>query len=831
MALAPSIIINLPGYPFTNLNSTASIAALRALASTALVDGQNIAVDGGLSIGDGGGGLYTWSDLSVVADNGKSVIKPNDTAPLAAGRWVLTGSPPQSVFDDRTSLSNASVAVYFDGSMWAVKDYAALTALTIADTAQGIYVRSTVDLTKVWVRQFSGPVQLQWFGFASANADNSPNFVSLFSYIRAGGVQSVEAINLGLLQWNGGTCFGGISDVDIAYENWFVRGTQFRNLYNWTVSGYQFDKMSHWPVTRKDAVDILKLSLNTVGRFIENVAVGAGGVTFKTVGNPVYTLPYAYPADNFVVGGWAVVASVNNQPGPTYPQCLNNIDIVKIKTITGFGMTFEEPLRYQHLTTSVDMWSSTWAPGVVPSGKARVWALEQFDKWDFERVFDGLDLVFTPFPYSGPQAYINFWGRKVTYRNCKLPGFGMSLTDEYILEDCDIYFNGEGDKINRKIIALRTKFRDSFNITNSGCEDFYAEDCRFFKGTKSFGIDSLSAKKAYLKKCYIEGLNARTGLGLSGSKTFEQCNITALDNEGFNYFTDQAYPISGGITYANGVFTIPFADAAANIAATTTLQYACVEGAQINFAGVADVFTGDAFSGRVLSVTETGAAGSPNYVITTDMPFAAIPTALLGIGAGVPKIRIQRDADLNFIDCYGCNAVRVASEGYKLGYKPWQYRSATYMGKCAQVTSMFSIGKIAKIIVEVIKPKATAGALNLTIQSYNSEDFGIAVKSMALGFDLTIKGKRSYDLLALTGKQASDTATFDGGAITALTANRWTNQNHFAVFGYDPTALAPKDLPEVKVTIITDTGQARELPTTWKDPGGNLVAAISGGLM
>jgi hypothetical protein len=85
----PDVIIQLPGVPFNNLDSAVSIAALRAIASASLANGQNIVVDGATSVGDGGGGLFTWNDLSVADDNGRTIIKPTDTAPLAAGRWII----------------------------------------------------------------------------------------------------------------------------------------------------------------------------------------------------------------------------------------------------------------------------------------------------------------------------------------------------------------------------------------------------------------------------------------------------------------------------------------------------------------------------------------------------------------------------------------------------------------------------------------------------------------------------------------------------------------------------------------------------------------------
>lgn len=91
MALAPSIVINLPGYPFENFPSVATVAALRALPSAGFATGDNYVVDGGAAAADGEGGVFSWNDASVATDDGETVIRPDDTAPGNAGRWILTG--------------------------------------------------------------------------------------------------------------------------------------------------------------------------------------------------------------------------------------------------------------------------------------------------------------------------------------------------------------------------------------------------------------------------------------------------------------------------------------------------------------------------------------------------------------------------------------------------------------------------------------------------------------------------------------------------------------------------------------------------------------------
>ena len=69
--------------------------------------------------------------------------------------------------------------------------HAPLATLVAADPQQGIYVRSTANPNYVWVRQFDGHVNVQWFGAkgdstSSANATNDgPAFLAAIAYLKA----------------------------------------------------------------------------------------------------------------------------------------------------------------------------------------------------------------------------------------------------------------------------------------------------------------------------------------------------------------------------------------------------------------------------------------------------------------------------------------------------------------------------------------------------------------------------------------------------------------------------------------------------------------------
>ena len=98
------IDVEFPG----NISQVASIADLRALPSPFISDGAIYAV--------GDAGIFTYDVGSVEADDGSSVIKPNDITPLQTGRWIISGG---AVFDRglRTALAAPGGAALsnFDG--------------------------------------------------------------------------------------------------------------------------------------------------------------------------------------------------------------------------------------------------------------------------------------------------------------------------------------------------------------------------------------------------------------------------------------------------------------------------------------------------------------------------------------------------------------------------------------------------------------------------------------------------------------------------------------------------------------------------------------------
>jgi len=103
MGLAPSLVINLPGFPFENFPSVGTVDLLRAVSSAGLEIGDNYVVDGSSAAGDGGGGVYAWSPFSTKADDGSSTVRPSDRSPGQAGRWVQAGGSAKLLTDSLSS--------------------------------------------------------------------------------------------------------------------------------------------------------------------------------------------------------------------------------------------------------------------------------------------------------------------------------------------------------------------------------------------------------------------------------------------------------------------------------------------------------------------------------------------------------------------------------------------------------------------------------------------------------------------------------------------------------------------------------------------------------
>lgn len=192
------IDIDFPG----NLASVATVADLRAVPSSQFLEGDLYITRGGGSIGDFLGGLFAWRASSLTADNGVSVIKPNDITSLQAGRWIAIGyigaggmvvAPTLAAL--KALPTSAGVTTY-DGALfnWTLGDYSTTAAADIDVSV--VQATGTPLTTGAWIRQSATKMTFQRTGSPIIRTgggklrDRNDAFdwipVSLHSAIRAG---------------------------------------------------------------------------------------------------------------------------------------------------------------------------------------------------------------------------------------------------------------------------------------------------------------------------------------------------------------------------------------------------------------------------------------------------------------------------------------------------------------------------------------------------------------------------------------------------------------------------------------------------------------------
>lgn len=208
-----SVVINLPPLPVQLLPSVSAFAALRALPSAGLLSGQDYAVDGSDSFGDGGGGLFVWAPASLLDDDDATVIKPSDLTSLQAGRWLLAG---RKFFMDAIDEIEIDVAEQIAEAVaalnTALRNYPSMSAMMAAtvvtagvngylaeegragnfqavvkasytdeiaaDPFKAYFIPITGAPTLVWKRQWSGRAWFEWGGAIANNSTDNGDIIN-----------------------------------------------------------------------------------------------------------------------------------------------------------------------------------------------------------------------------------------------------------------------------------------------------------------------------------------------------------------------------------------------------------------------------------------------------------------------------------------------------------------------------------------------------------------------------------------------------------------------------------------------------------------------------
>jgi hypothetical protein len=143
--------------------------------------GGNIA-SGGLVVGMIVLGIVSGSTFRLLSDQVSAAVVAEAEAAQAAAEAAQAAAEAAAVTavaatadkaDRRLTLANMqavstsafSTMVYSNGD-WSVKVASDYTAAIAADTQNGMFIQSTFDATKVWVREHTGFIYVGWFGAA-----------------------------------------------------------------------------------------------------------------------------------------------------------------------------------------------------------------------------------------------------------------------------------------------------------------------------------------------------------------------------------------------------------------------------------------------------------------------------------------------------------------------------------------------------------------------------------------------------------------------------------------------------------------------------------------
>lgn len=187
---------------FANMPQRVAILAdLKALVIAAAVDGFPVLVQGGAAIGDGAGGLFSYSAASVLADDGANVLTPN----VGAGRWLRQNDKDRvAVADTVAALKALAVSLYASGEAILLRGYYAAgdgggglfrydSASAVADNG-GTVIAPTLGAGR-WVRLVTDAINVRQFGAKADGAtDDGAAFRAAILYLGLLGGGTLKAL-------------------------------------------------------------------------------------------------------------------------------------------------------------------------------------------------------------------------------------------------------------------------------------------------------------------------------------------------------------------------------------------------------------------------------------------------------------------------------------------------------------------------------------------------------------------------------------------------------------------------------------------------------------
>jgi len=618
------------------------------------------------------------------------------------------------------------------------------------------------------------------FGGDPDDVDGLTNAAALMAYNAWGRTQTVAGVAANLFvppgnyNFNHQFCQGFLGGIKRAH--WSGYGAAFHNVYD-PASGSNFGYELPWD--RGSTPD--RLFISGEGKKFATADQGDDTVTLLTPAEAS-----AFAVDDYVMVGCLDIQFYGDPPN------LDLFQFVKVTAVnTGTGaVTFTPPLEKQYRSDF---------PDNGKFGAARMWQMENTagDPWDIDHTFEGLyigDGVSTNPDYR----YIQYIGKKWTFRDCDLPGMSQTISESTLLENCNLRTAGEPDKLV-KFAAYDHCQMQALDFQSSSIDTVTLDSCQF-----SIGLNLGNAKTIYVESCRIPLLSNGSTYGMNRVTTLLNCQIDDTDGP---FGPQRLYPSQGGVeingttsTYSNGVIRLTKATE------PNLIFFNTIPGAWVYLPTTAGNFPGNLGVGVVTSLT----ADATYIYITTTLPFATIPAW------AASAIVFQRTGDLKVTNCTGCDQARLmssAAEGVLTSHlpQPWEYAYSVVTGQSsAQEDVKPDNGTIIRFACNVIRAPVGPVAPKITFTSFNAVTTTAMddPKEYKVIIDLSTLGQRTFTTGALTGLAGTDDVTLAGATQTTLLANRWITNLNWGL-NYDPALDAAYESALVEVEMTIGTGVYR----------------------
>ena len=743
------------------------------------------------------------------------------------------------------------------------------------DPGQGVYIAPGSDTTGAsgaWVRQYSGAVNLAWFGLVSGAFNDAPtiaansaaltNFAIWARYQSSlgfgvdvvvsegfypwdqfitkhwvGGIQLLHITGYGAtfqnvttnaswlytfpLDWPGflqasdrflinSTVVGALAfttitatdvanlvvgdyvmltSLDIQYFGYPPNASQFE--YSVITAINQYSSASPTAITYTTSTGLLAMTFATaplgaaVGSTLNGAAVTVSGMT-ATGGTPPN-------------GTWPIVSTASAGTVITLqtPSGLGTL-VISGGTLAAVGaVTLDRPIRWQHLSTYPDNPSN-----LNPAGAARVWLLKNNGgvsgaplwDWNVKHVYEGLSVLEAMGQTNG-QGYITMAGKYIEWRNATIPGISPSVTQTAKLVGCKFYLPGgsQPDKLIDTCILEDNEIQGSIAFTG-------ATNTLIARGNVIGGSFTAGAKSNILDSNAIGTFFWGASNGVSCSVIINGGrvnNYTPADHFGSG---SQAFTVgSGGITYANGLFTLPWT-------ALTVL----LPGMMMHFGTTG----GGLYAGDLGSMMVTSISGdSTNFYAQTTCQLPSVPAWASG------QVFVRRQQRLLANGVSGCDQIRRASAATKAGFQEWEYIEEQLIGTTSAAGHAKAVGFPVEFSINVRQPCAVASkTLTISMLLYQSSA-PTTTETMTWVIDLTAIGKRVLNQTGSVVLFGADTLTFNGAAAAAFPAGWFLNGNAWPAWSlnYAPSALTSLQLPWVEMKVQFDPGMYFTVPTAQLD--------------